>query len=95
MIGRGRSSQMEREFELQERNLGELSESVSRLSRLSLQIRNELDDQNEELLQLERGMDENLEGMSLVSRQTSALINQAGELLTNRPRKSLHLERRG
>lgn len=78
---------MEREFELQERSLGELSESVSRLSRLSLQIRNELDDQNEELLQLEQGMDENLEGMSLVSRQTSALINQAGQRLTIPPPK--------
>lgn len=67
------------ELEMQDQALGELSESVSNLHRLGHQIRDELDEQGTMLEDVEHGMDENLESMSLISRQTSALVKRAGQ----------------
>lgn len=69
---------MRQELELQDHSLSQLSASVSTLSRLGYEIKSELEQQNEALDDIENSMDENLEGMALISKQTSALVKRAG-----------------
>ena len=69
---------MEREMEMQDRNLDELSQSVGNLSKLGREINAELTEQNTMLNDLEDAMDQNLEGMSLISKKTNDLVKRAG-----------------
>mmetsp|Transcript_9116 Transcript_9116/g.29538 ORF Transcript_9116/g.29538 Transcript_9116/m.29538 type:complete len:100 (-) Transcript_9116:158-457(-) len=73
-----RSETMEQELEMQDRNLDELSQSVGTLSRLGREIKSEIEDQNSMLNDLEDAVDQNLEGMSLITKKTTDLVNKAG-----------------
>jgi len=63
---------------MQSESLDQLSESVSTLHRMGHEIKNELDEQNALLNDVEIGMDENLHGLSIISKQTNALVKKAG-----------------
>mmetsp|Transcript_21651 Transcript_21651/g.66747 ORF Transcript_21651/g.66747 Transcript_21651/m.66747 type:complete len:100 (-) Transcript_21651:25-324(-) len=73
-----RNKTLERELEMQDRSLEELSQSVGTLSKMGREIKSELDEQNAMLNDLEDAMDENLEGMALISKRTSDLVKKAG-----------------
>jgi len=76
-----RSKEMEKELELQDRSLDDLESAVGTLGRLGREINAEIGEQNAMLLDLDHDMEENLQGLNLISKQTSALVKKAGKTL--------------